>query len=287
MQPMWVHTAVKHLNSPSSGWVTTTRWSGKMTPPPNGTSAVLVSGPARGLRRAVTGVERVVGVSAGLVPTARGQHGGADADSGGDGQGATAIGLRHGAGVPFVGGGLKVLTTSDREWFSRSEVSCPATHRHGSAGQHLRVAVGPPRAGSGSSSTVDRRLVQASASSTPPSRPPSRPPAAHPALRQADSAAVAGWGPTAAGGAAAASSLPGTGAPATPRRTCPSRHRCRDQDPGARRPAACPARAGARARGSPRSSRCRRRPAWRSTYRPGRRGRCGRPATARRRGPAR
>ncbi len=48
MQPMWVHTAVKHLNSPSVGWVTTTCWSGKIVPPPTGTSAALVSGPAAG-----------------------------------------------------------------------------------------------------------------------------------------------------------------------------------------------------------------------------------------------
>ena len=48
MQPWWVQTAVKHLNSPSTGWVTTTCLSGKITPPPTGTSAALVSGPGSG-----------------------------------------------------------------------------------------------------------------------------------------------------------------------------------------------------------------------------------------------
>ena len=48
MQPWWVQTAVKHLNSPSVGWVTTTCWSGKILPPPTAISAVLVSGPGSG-----------------------------------------------------------------------------------------------------------------------------------------------------------------------------------------------------------------------------------------------
>src|SRR5262245_57089894 len=41
--PWWVQTALKHLKSPESGWVTTTRLSGKIFPPPTGMSDVLAS----------------------------------------------------------------------------------------------------------------------------------------------------------------------------------------------------------------------------------------------------
>ncbi len=40
MQPWWVHTAEKHLNSPSAGWVMTTWSSGKIVPPPTSMSEV-------------------------------------------------------------------------------------------------------------------------------------------------------------------------------------------------------------------------------------------------------
>ena len=40
MQPWWVQIAVKHLNSPSVGWVTTTSSSAKIVPPPTGMSEV-------------------------------------------------------------------------------------------------------------------------------------------------------------------------------------------------------------------------------------------------------
>src|SRR4029450_9246467 len=42
MQPWWVHTAEKHLNSPSDGWVMTTWSSGKIVPPPPSMSEVCV-----------------------------------------------------------------------------------------------------------------------------------------------------------------------------------------------------------------------------------------------------
>src|SRR6478752_8090908 len=42
MQPWWVQTAVKHLNSPSEGWVMTTWSSGKIVPPPTSMSEVCV-----------------------------------------------------------------------------------------------------------------------------------------------------------------------------------------------------------------------------------------------------
>src|SRR6478609_8987956 len=47
-QPAWVQTAVKHLNSPAAGCVTTTFSPGKIVPPPSGTSAALVSASAGG-----------------------------------------------------------------------------------------------------------------------------------------------------------------------------------------------------------------------------------------------
>ena len=41
----WVHTAVKALNSPAEGWVTTIFWSSRITPRPTGTSAAATSVP--------------------------------------------------------------------------------------------------------------------------------------------------------------------------------------------------------------------------------------------------
>src|SRR5215469_12878700 len=43
MQPMCVQTALKPLNSPALGWVTTTLFAVKIMPPPTGTSLVLPS----------------------------------------------------------------------------------------------------------------------------------------------------------------------------------------------------------------------------------------------------
>ncbi len=47
-QPWWLQIAVKHLNSPSVGWVTTTSSSAKIVPPPTSMSDVEVSASAAG-----------------------------------------------------------------------------------------------------------------------------------------------------------------------------------------------------------------------------------------------
>ena len=47
VQPMWVQTALKALNSPAVGWVTTTSWVAKILPPPTGMSLVAASAPGR------------------------------------------------------------------------------------------------------------------------------------------------------------------------------------------------------------------------------------------------
>src|SRR6188768_3527622 len=44
-QPACVHTAVKHLNWPAVGWVTTIFWSSKILPPPTGMSEVFAKPP--------------------------------------------------------------------------------------------------------------------------------------------------------------------------------------------------------------------------------------------------
>ena len=46
VQPMWVQTALKALNSPAVGWVTTVSWVSKIFPPPTGMSLVAASAPA-------------------------------------------------------------------------------------------------------------------------------------------------------------------------------------------------------------------------------------------------
>ena len=93
MQPWWVQTAVKHLNSPSVGWVTTTCWSGKILPPPTGDLGRAGERPGVGRVGRVAGVEELIGrVGRGVVAPARGQHGGGEADGGGEGEGVAAVG---------------------------------------------------------------------------------------------------------------------------------------------------------------------------------------------------
>ena len=93
MQPWWVQTAVKHLNVPSVGWVTTTCCSGKILPPPTAISSVLVSGPGSGASGVCPVSSSPTGASAaGSSCAARGQHGRREADGGGEGEGVAAVG---------------------------------------------------------------------------------------------------------------------------------------------------------------------------------------------------
>jgi hypothetical protein len=64
MQPMWVQTALKTLNSPAVGWVTTVVWAAKILPPPTGMALVAVSAPAAEPPEAAEGDEAEAGVDA-------------------------------------------------------------------------------------------------------------------------------------------------------------------------------------------------------------------------------